>query len=116
LPEPEYLRARMKTLLLLGLLSSPSLFGCVRRAETNVAGSDEEMIDRYTTRLEELVVRLQAEHPECAEVCSMNQEGCDLARKICEIAARQPDRLEGRCAFAQEECAKLGDACISCRR
>jgi hypothetical protein len=98
------------------LLSSLALFACVRRGETHVAGSDEELLDRYATRLEELGVRLQAGSPPCAEICSINQEGCDLARKICDIAERQPDRLGGRCASAQEECARFGDACISCRR
>ena len=98
------------------LISCLALMACARRVETSVAGTDEEMLDRYTARLEELSVRSHAQSVSCNELCAINQEGCDLARKICDIAARQPERLGGRCASAQEECARFGDACVSCRR
>jgi hypothetical protein len=106
----------MEKVLPLALLSAFTLTVCAKRAPTTVAGSDEEMLDRHTARLEELRVKLQAENPGCAEKCSMTREVCDLATKICGIAEREPDRLQGRCVSAREECASFGDACDSCRR
>lgn len=106
----------MKPPILPTVLACVALLACTRRAPTNVAGSDEEMLDRHTARLEELRVRLQAENPGCPEKCAMTQEVCTLATKSCEIAEREPERLQARCVSAQEECAKFGDACASCRR
>jgi hypothetical protein len=106
----------MNKVVPLALLSSFTLFTCAKRAPPSVAGSDEEMLDRYAARLEELRVKLQAENPGCAEKCSMTREVCDLSMKICEIAERQPERLQARCVSAREECASFGDACTSCRR
>ena len=106
----------MSKVFSLAVLSVFVLVGCTRRAPTNVAGSDEEMLDGYNARLEELRVKLRAENPGCDQKCSMMREVCDLATKVCEIAAREPERRSTRCASAQEQCALFGDACASCRR
>jgi hypothetical protein len=98
------------------VLSAFVLAGCAKRTPTTVAGSDEEMLDRYTARLEELRVKLRAENPGCDQKCSMTREVCDLATRVCEIAAREAERRQARCASAQEQCASFGDACASCQR
>jgi hypothetical protein len=100
----------------LALLPTFVFFACAKRAPATVAGSEEEMIDRHTARLEELRVKLQAENPGCEQTCSMRREVCDLAIKICEIGEHQPERLQAHCVSAQEQCAAFGDACASCRR
>ena len=106
----------MKKVFLPALLFALMLIGCVRRGPPTVAGTDEERLDEYNARLEELRVKLRAENPGCDQKCSMTREVCDLATKVCEIAARQPERLQSSCAAAQEQCAAFGDSCASCRR
>ena len=108
--------APMSKALPLAALTALVLVSCGKRASTNVAGSDEEMLDGYSARLEELRVKLRAENPSCDQKCSMTREVCDVATKICEIAAHEPERRQVRCASAQEQCASFGDACASCRR
>ena len=91
-----------------------ALVGCPKRTATTVSGTDEEMLDRYASRLEELRVSVQAESPSCDDVCSMRSEVCDIAQKVCEIAQRNPDRGTERCVAANEDCARFNDSCASC--
>ncbi|MBX5481830.1 MAG: hypothetical protein IRZ16_08325 [Myxococcaceae bacterium] len=103
----------MKKLMWL-TLAVAVLAACPRRAETSVAGTDEEQLDQYTARLEELRTRAQAETLSCDQNCSFATEACDLAKKICDIAARQ-STAQDRCVNANEDCARFNDACASCR-
>lgn len=91
-----------------------ALSACPKRAETTVAGTDEEQLDQYSARLEELRSRAQSENPSCNDTCSMATEVCGIAQKVCDIATRIPDRGQERCVAANEDCAHFNDNCASC--
>lgn len=103
----------MKKLFLL-TLAALALAGCPKRASTTVAGTDEEQLDQYSSRLEELRTRAQAENPSCGDTCQMAQEACGIAQKVCDIATRIPDRGQDRCVAANEDCAQFNDRCAAC--
>jgi hypothetical protein len=105
----------MKKLIPLSLMIAAVLLGCPKKADTTVAGTDEEQLDRYTARLEELRTRAAAEALSCDETCNMAREACDLSGRICEIATRKPDTAQERCTTSQEDCARFNDSCSSCR-
>lgn len=103
----------MKKLIALTLVAF-ALSACPKRADTTVAGSDEEQLDQYSSRLEELRTRAQAENPSCSDTCKMAREVCDIAQKVCDIATRLPDRGQERCVSANEDCAQFNDRCAAC--
>lgn len=105
----------MKTLIPFALVALVALVGCPKRADTTVSGTDEERLDQYASRLEELRTRVQAENPSCDELCSMATEACEIATNVCDIATRIPERAQDRCVAAQEDCARFNDACSSCK-
>lgn len=104
----------MKKLIPLSLLVAAALLGCPKNVDTTVAGTDEEQLDRYSARLEELRTRFQSENVGCDETCNMAREVCDLSRRICDIATRNPERANDRCVSSQEDCAHFNDSCSSC--
>ena len=91
-----------------------ALAGCPKRVESHtVSGTDEEKLDQYSARLEELRTRMQAENPACEDLCSTAKEVCEIQKSVCEITARLPDRAD-RCVAANEDCARFNDSCASC--
>ena len=105
----------MKKLIPLSLMLAAALLGCPKKADTTVAGTEEEQLDRYSARLEELRARAAAETLPCKETCNMAREACDLSQRICDIATRKPDTAQERCVSSQEDCARFNDSCSSCR-
>lgn len=104
----------MKKLAFLAI-AALALTACPKRVETTVAGTDEEQLDHYAARLEELRTRAQAENLACDETCGIREETCGIAQKVCDIATRLPDRGQERCVAANEDCARFSDNCTSCR-
>ncbi len=105
----------MKKLIPLTLIVAAALLGCPKKADTTVAGTEEEQLDRYTARLEELRTRAAAEALSCNDLCNSAREACDLSGRICDIATRKPDTAQQRCVASQEDCARFNDSCSSCR-
>ncbi len=93
------------------------LAGCSKNVPAQDTGSDDERLDRYSAKLEELRARVQAHPPKCDEWCSLAREVCDLSRNTCDIAKRKLDRgdVQERCVASQEDCANFNDRCASCR-
>ncbi len=105
----------MKTSLALLALSVLCL-ACPKRVDTNVAGSDDASLDQLTAQLEELRARVQAQEPQCKDWCSMKGEVTDLAKRLCDLSARNPDRtdMQQKCVSGQEEQARATDGCAPC--
>jgi hypothetical protein len=106
----------MRRWLLLAVLVVAS--ACPKRVSNNVAGSDDEQMDQYTTQLEQVRAQTQATDPTCKDWCSLAKTVCDVSRRACEIAGRNPSRqdMQGKCAASQEDCVQLNDRCTSCSR
>lgn len=103
----------MKKLLPLLLLGA-FLAGCPKQTtDTTVAGTDEQQLDQYSARLEELRTRLAAEPPPCEETCKLAKEVCTISQRVCDIATRRPD-AQDRCVAANEDCARFNDTCGTC--
>jgi hypothetical protein len=105
----------MKKLIPLSLFVAAVLLGCPKNMDTNVAGTDEEQLDRYSARLEELRTRSLQENVPCDESCNMAREVCELSRRVCDIAKRKPEVAQDRCVSSQEDCARFNDSCSSCQ-
>ncbi len=90
--------------------------GCPKRADTSVAGSDDDTLDGYSAKLDELKSRAQDQMPACPEPCSLARQACELSRQICEVSSRHADRpdMQQRCTGSQEDCARFNDACARC--
>ncbi len=94
-----------------------ALSGCPKGGSTvDHSGTDQERMDRYSSKLEELRSRLAAEPPPCEERCKLSKEVCDLSVRSCEIAGRNPDQAEfqQRCTSSREDCAQFNESCASC--
>jgi len=91
------------------------LLGCPKHAP-NPAQGDEELLARYAARLEEVDSRFRMATG-CPDRCQAAQEGCELARNICDVSARLPERadVQKRCAGAQEACARYNEGCSACQ-
>jgi outer membrane murein-binding lipoprotein Lpp len=99
----------MRTLMVLSLLA---LAGCATQQKIldAAAPQDEELaamenaLHRHAAEFEAALGAVQA--PDCARLCELQRNICRLAEKICEIAARNPDRpdLAARCQNAQQSC------------
>ena len=107
----------MKVFALLALLMAVPLFGCPRNVPETVAGSDDDMLDHYGAKHEELRARSRAPELDCEDRCKIALEGCELGRRICEVASRNENRvdMQRRCTEAQEECSSFNDGCARCR-
>lgn len=94
------------------------LSACPKKAQTvTVTGTDDQQIDQYFAKLEELRSSLSANPEGCpADVCSSAKEVCSISARVCEIAAKNPDRadFQERCGKAQEDCANFNNACARC--
>jgi hypothetical protein len=102
-------------LALLIALASFTL-GCPKRTPSTVSGSDDEQLDQYAAKVDELKSRTQEAEPSCPDWCSMAKTVCDLSRRTCDIATRHSDRqdMQKRCIGSQEDCATFNDRCASC--
>lgn len=113
---PNIQRARMNKLLPVIALVSLTLLGCPKAADTAPTGTDEERLEVYASRLEEMRVRAQARDLSCGDTCKLSRDVCDMAKQVCDIAARNPDRGQDLCVVASEDCARANDSCASCSR
>jgi hypothetical protein len=98
-------------LTLLALL----FLGCPKNVPTPTEG-DDALVDRYTAQLEEVKGRAQLAQG-CPDRCGAARDGCELARQLCDLSARDTTRtdLSRRCTGAQETCARLNDGCAGCQ-
>jgi len=90
------------------------LGACPKRVPSTVSGSDDEQVDRYAAKLEELKERAPTEM--CPNWCPVSRTACEAAHRTCEIAGRHTDRtdLQDKCASANEDCAQYTDRCHTC--
>lgn len=95
------------------------LLGCPKRQETfTVTGTDDQQIDLYFAKLEELRSSMQAANDGCPDnACSVASEGCTISARVCDIAQKNPDRtdFQDRCGRAQEDCAQFNRTCTRCQ-
>lgn len=98
----------------LALLAS----ACPKRTPSTVAGSDDEQMDQYGAKLDELKSKVQAGEPSCGDWCGMAKTVCEVSKRACEISGRNADRqdMQKRCITSQEDCATFNDRCASCSR
>ena len=91
------------------------LFACPKSTPENVAGSDDEQMDRFGSQLEELRTR---QNITCTDWCVLKDKVCGISSKACDIANKKTDRsdFQQRCAQSMEDCAKFNDGCSSCPR
>ena len=102
----------MKRLALVAALALSSL-ACPKASPTNLAGTDDEQMDGFTSQLEELRSRQDLK---CDSWCSLKTKACGLSKSTCDLAGRQTDRedFQKRCVASQEDCAKFIEGCASC--
>ncbi len=110
----------MRLLIRFALISLPlslSLLGCPKGGSTvDDTGTDDERMERYSAKLEELRSRLSAEPPACDDRCKLAKEVCELSAKSCEIASRTAERsdFQSKCVQSREDCAAFNESCASC--
>lgn len=108
----------MTRLALLGLAVSfalATLPGCPKQTTTTVAGTDDEKVDQLSAQLEELRTRTDLS---CTDFCSVKEKACGLSRQTCDIATKAPERndFQQKCVTSQEDCARFGESCSSCKK
>lgn len=95
------------------------LAACPKRVEPpTVTGTDDEQVDQYMSKLEELRTRMQSAENECpANACQLAKESCEISSNVCAIAGRNADRadFQGECGKSQEDCARFNDTCARCQ-
>ena len=93
------------------------LAGCPKNVPENVAGSEDEQMDRYSAQLEEQRTR-SAQDMKCDDWCGEKDKVCKISRSVCDIAAKKSERndFQSKCIAAQEDCAKYTDNCSTCRK
>jgi hypothetical protein len=93
------------------------LAGCPKNVPENVAGTDDEQMDRYSAQLEEQRTR-SAQDMKCDDWCNEKPNVCRISKAVCDISARKGDRadFQSKCVAAQEDCAKYSDNCSGCRK
>jgi hypothetical protein len=105
------------TRLALACVVGLCLSGCPKNVPENVAGSEDEQMDRYSAQLEELRTR-SAQDMKCDDWCGMKDKACGTSKSVCDIAAKKPDRadFQSKCVASQEDCARFTDSCSSCKK
>lgn len=103
----------MKRLSWLTLCLLFALSACPKEVPTNVAGTDDEQMDRLSAQLEELRTR----EVTCPTWCDLKGKVCGLSQSVCEVSARQSERqdFQRKCITGQEDCARFNDGCSTCR-
>jgi hypothetical protein len=93
-----------------------ALAACPKNVE-NVAGSEDEQMDRYSAQLEELRTRA-AQDMKCDDWCGEKGKVCGISSSVCDLSAKRADRadFQSRCVSAQEDCARYTDSCSSCKK
>ncbi|MGQ0508302.1 MAG: hypothetical protein ACT4TC_23635 [Myxococcaceae bacterium] len=107
----------MNPFKLIPLVAALSLsLACPKRADVNVAGSDDEQVDQITAQLEEIRSSSQSD-TKCPDLCALAGRVDSFSATLCEISGRHPDRndLQRKCVQSQEERARLNDGCAPCR-
>ena len=91
------------------------LAGCPKSVPDNVAGNDDEQMDKFGSQLEELRTR---QNVTCDDACVLKDKVCGISAKSCEIANKHSDRsdFQQRCAQSMEDCAKFNDGCSGCKK
>ncbi len=94
-----------------------SLAACPKNVPDNVAGSEDEQMDRYAAQLEEVRTR-SAQDMKCDDWCGMKGKTCDTAKAVCDLSAKKTERadFQSKCVAAQEDCARFTDSCSSCKK
>lgn len=94
-----------------------AVVGCPKQVDTRVAGSDDDQLTTYETRLEELRSRGTNRNLSCSERCTLANQTCGVSRNLCDVVSQHPDRadLPERCARASESCAETTNTCSSCQ-
>lgn len=90
------------------------LAGCPKSVPaTTVAGGDDEQMDQYSSRLEELRTKTGLK---CDDYCIWKTKACSLSVNMCAVAQKANDRadFQQKCVSAQEECARFNEGCASC--
>jgi hypothetical protein len=105
------------TRLALACVFGLCLAGCPKNVPENVAGSEDEQMDRYSAQLEELRTR-SAQDMKCDDWCGMKDKACGTSKSVCDIAGKKPDRadFQSKCVASQEDCARFTDSCSSCKK
>ena len=90
---------------------------CPKNVPDNVAGTEDEQMDRYGAELEEARTR-SAQDMKCDDWCGMQGKVCSTSQKVCDIANRKAERndFQSKCVAAQEDCARFSDSCSSCKK
>lgn len=85
--------------------------------DTRTSTDDEKEIHELGARVEELTALAEARELYLMTPCAATMEGCELARRLCEIAARHPGRadMQDHCAIAQADCTRMDDLCMQRR-
>ena len=85
--------------------------------DSNVAGTDDEQLDRYSAQIEEMHARIQAGEPKCSDWREMAKKMCDITRQVCAIADRHKDRddIAKKCGSTQEDCANYNGSSTNCK-
>lgn len=88
------------------------LFACPKETPTNVAGTDDEQMDKIASQLEELRSKQDVK---ADEWCKLKDKACGFSKSACEIAGKHADRedFQKQCAASQEDCAKFTEGCAS---
>jgi hypothetical protein len=93
-----------------------ALSGCPKNVPENVAGTEDEQMDRYSAQLEEIRTR-SAQDMKCDDWCRDKGRVCDISKSVCDVASKRSDRndFQSKCVAAQEDCARFNDSCSSCK-
>jgi hypothetical protein len=96
----------------LALAVTLGLLACPKEAPTNVAGTDDEKMDKIAPQLEELRSKTDVKGDEW---CKLKDKACGLSKDACDIAGKHADRedFQKQCAASQEDCAKFTEGCAS---
>lgn len=99
------------------LLLALACAGVPPKEVARTSTDDEKEIHELGARVEELTALAEARELYLMPPCAATWEGCELARRLCEIAARHPERadMQNHCAIARDDCTRMDDLCMQRR-
>jgi hypothetical protein len=85
--------------------------GCAAHAPATLEAPGDALL----ARVEEYRTRVQLS---CAESCGEQRQVCALSTEVCAAAntANSGESLQRGCTAAQEECARFGAQCLTCKK